>query len=123
MNSRIPFAAGLGAALLLSSLSLAQAQTQAQDYPQHRQDHRTHPVCRDVRVRNRPTDNHRIAGTAIGAVAGGLLGHQVGGGRGKTLATVGGAVAGGYVGNRVQKNHQDTHGSYHIERRCQPASR
>ncbi len=119
MNPRIPFGAGLCATLLLGSLGLAQAQ----DYPQHRQEHRTHPVCRDVRVRNRPSDDHRIAGTAIGAVAGGLLGHQVGGGRGKTLATVGGAVAGGYVGNRVQKNHQDTHARYHIERRCQPSSR
>ena len=119
MNSRIPLGAGLCATLLLGSLGLVQAQ----DYPQRTHDHRAREICRDVRVRNRPTDNHRIAGTAIGAVAGGLLGHQVGGGRGKTLATVGGAVAGGYVGNRVQKNHQDTHASYHVERRCRPAGR
>jgi uncharacterized protein YcfJ len=38
-----------------------------------------------------------------GAVVGGLLGHQVGGGTGKTLATVGGAAAGAYAGNEVQK--------------------
>lgn len=44
------------------------------------------------------------AGVVGGAVVGGLLGNQVGGGTGKTLATVGGAVAGGYVGNEVQKN-------------------
>ncbi len=44
------------------------------------------------------------AGIVGGAVLGGLLGHQVGGGSGKTLATVGGAAAGGYVGNEVQKN-------------------
>ena len=119
MNRQIPFAAALAATLLLGSVTCVRAQ----DHPQHHQDHRTHQVCRDVRVRDRPSDSHRIAGTAIGAVAGGLLGHQVGGGRGKTLATVGGAVAGGYVGNRVQKNHQDTHARYHIERRCQPASR
>jgi Predicted outer membrane lipoprotein len=52
------------------------------------QDHRerTHEVCHNVRVRDRPKDDHRIAGTAIGAVAGGLLGHQIGGGKGKTLA-------------------------------------
>ena len=43
------------------------------------------------------------AGIVGGAVVGGLLGNQVGGGSGKTLATVGGAVAGGYVGNEVQK--------------------
>jgi outer membrane lipoprotein SlyB len=42
-------------------------------------------------------------GIVAGAAAGGLLGNQVGGGTGKTLATVGGAVAGGFVGNEVQK--------------------
>jgi outer membrane lipoprotein SlyB len=42
-------------------------------------------------------------GIVGGAVVGGLLGNQVGGGSGRTLATVGGAVAGGYVGNEVQK--------------------
>ena len=44
-----------------------------------------------------------ILGMAGGAVVGGLLGNQVGGGTGKTIATVGGAVAGGVVGNEVQK--------------------
>lgn len=42
-------------------------------------------------------------GIVGGAVVGGLLGHQIGGGTGRTLATVGGAAAGGYVGNEVQK--------------------
>jgi len=52
-------------------------------------------------------DHNRIAGTAIGAVAGGLIGHQIGGGRGKDLATIGGAVAGGYAGNQIQKHRQN----------------
>lgn len=108
MNTRILFGSGLAALLAIGSLGPAHAQ----EY------HRRHEVCRDVRVPDRPSDNHRIAGTAIGAVAGGLLGHQVGGGKGKTLATVGGAVAGGYVGNQVQKNHQENHARYHIERQC-----
>lgn len=51
-------------------------------------------------------DPHRIAGTAIGALAGGLIGHQIGGGRGNDLATVGGAVAGGVVGHKIQRHHQ-----------------
>ena len=42
-------------------------------------------------------------GIVGGAVVGGLLGNQVGGGTGKTLATVGGAVGGGYLGNEAQK--------------------
>lgn len=42
-------------------------------------------------------------GVVGGAVVGGLLGHQIGGGTGKTLATIGGAAAGGFAGNEVQK--------------------
>jgi len=64
--------------------------------------------CHDVVVyKERPVeDHHRVAGTVIGAVAGGVIGHQFGGGSGKTLATVGGAVAGGAIGNHIQKEHQ-----------------
>ena len=50
---------------------------------------------------------HKGEGSALGviggAVVGGLLGNQVGGGSGKKLATVGGAVAGGYAGNEIEK--------------------
>jgi hypothetical protein len=49
-------------------------------------------VCHDVQVKHiQSQDTHRVIGTGVGAVAGGLLGHQIGGGKGKTLATVGGA--------------------------------
>lgn len=77
-------------------------------------------VCHDVQVVHKQPhkDKHRIAGTAIGAVAGGLLGHQIGGGKGKTLATVGGAVAGGVVGNKVQEAHQNSETYTTTERRC-----
>jgi uncharacterized protein YcfJ len=63
-------------------------------------------------------DEHRIAGTAIGAVAGGLLGSTIGGGKGKTVATVAGAAAGGYAGNQVQKGMQQKDVVTTTERRC-----
>ena len=47
-------------------------------------------------------------GVIGGAVVGGLLGNQVGGGTGKKIATVGGAVAGGYAGNEIEK-HAKSH--------------
>ena len=47
--------------------------------------------------------NGGVLGVAGGAVAGGLLGNQVGKGTGNTVATVGGAVAGGVIGNEIQK--------------------
>lgn len=43
-------------------------------------------------------------GAAGGAVLGGLLGNQVGGGNGRKLATVAGAVGGAVVGNQVEGN-------------------
>ena len=47
-------------------------------------------VCKDVAVtRQAPVkDQHQIAGTVVGAIAGGLLGNQIGGGSGKKIATV-----------------------------------
>ena len=42
--------------------------------------------------------NKADTGMVVGAVAGGILGNQVGGGSGKVLATVAGAVVGGIVG-------------------------
>ncbi|NHZ61646.1 glycine zipper 2TM domain-containing protein [Massilia genomosp. 1] len=52
-------------------------------------------------------------GAAGGAVLGGLLGNQVGGGNGRKLATVAGAVGGAVVGNQVEGNLKATR-SYEI---------
>ena len=49
--------------------------------------------------------NTKLAGAGIGAVAGGLLGHQVGGGNGKTLATMAGVLGGAVAGNAVAAHH------------------
>ena len=45
-------------------------------------------------------------GIGTGAVIGGLIGNQVGGGRGKALATVAGVIGGGFLGNAVQNQVQ-----------------
>jgi outer membrane lipoprotein SlyB len=47
-------------------------------------------------------------GAVGGAVLGGVVGHQVGGGRGKDVATVLGAVGGGLLGHQVEKNVKKT---------------
>jgi outer membrane lipoprotein SlyB len=52
-------------------------------------------------------------GTVGGAIVGGILGSQVGGGNGKTIATVGGAVAGGVVGRELEKR-QGTRDVWHV---------
>jgi uncharacterized protein YcfJ len=63
-------------------------------------------------------DQHQIVGSVLGAVAGGLLGNQIGGGHGKTLATVAGAAGGGYAGNKVQENMQNGDTYTTTETRC-----
>lgn len=76
--------------------------------------------CADVQVsRQAPVqDEKRIAGTVVGGLAGGLLGNQIGGGTGKTLATIAGAAGGGYAGNQVQKSLQQRDVTTTTERRC-----
>lgn len=58
-----------------------------------------------VRQQPAPVAQNSPIGIGIGAVVGGLLGNQVGGGNGKTLATVAGAVGGGYLGNEIAKRN------------------
>jgi len=48
------------------------------------------------------------AGMVLGGIAGGVLGHQVGSGRGKDVATVAGVAGGAYVGNEVEKSNNTT---------------
>jgi uncharacterized protein YcfJ len=76
--------------------------------------------CHDEQVTRTkaPKDTNRLAGTGIGAVVGGLLGHEVGGGNGKVLATVAGAAAGGYAGNKIQQKVQQGDTYTTTEQRC-----
>ena len=76
--------------------------------------------CQHITVqRQRPVqDEQRVAGTAIGATIGGVLGNQIGGGRGKDLATVGGAIAGGIAGNRIQQQRQQNNTYTTVEEQC-----
>ncbi|MGO4700933.1 glycine zipper 2TM domain-containing protein [Dyella sp. 2RAB6] len=107
MNTRIAVAFGLSCLLCAGPAAYAQNSTSKP---------RTRTVCENVTVQDQPKDQHQIAGMAIGAVAGGVLGNQVGGGKGRTLATVAGAVGGGYAGKKIQENQQTKH--THVERRC-----
>ncbi|HEY7773008.1 MAG TPA: glycine zipper 2TM domain-containing protein [Marinagarivorans sp.] len=69
---------------------------------------RVREVCEDQLVTHQAPvqDQNQIAGTAAGAVIGGLLGNQVGGGDGKKVATAIGAIAGGVIGKNTQARHQ-----------------
>ncbi|MGH8147109.1 MAG: glycine zipper 2TM domain-containing protein [Rhodanobacteraceae bacterium] len=66
-------------------------------------------VCRDEQVAVPETykDKNQIGGAVVGGLVGALAGHQVGGGKGKTIATLGGAAAGAFAGHEIQKKHQE----------------
>ena len=79
-------------------------------------------ICTDRTVveRRKQEDKHRVAGTVIGAIAGGLIGNRIGRGRGRTVATVGGVVAGGAIGREVQGSHQDRDTATRVVKHCRP---
>lgn len=79
--------------------------------------------CRDkVVTRQEPVkDTHKIAGTVIGAVAGGLLGDAIGGGGKNTAAKIAGAAAGGYAGNKTQETMQRNDTYQTTQRECNTA--
>jgi outer membrane lipoprotein SlyB len=60
-------------------------------------------------------------GAVGGAIAGGLLGTQIGNGRGRTLATIAGAVGGGLAGNGIEHEVRKAT-SYQVQVRMQDGS-
>ena len=88
---------------------------EAEPVVRHRAHHHTHANYRPVShsyqqaryephpIRSYVSDMHPV-GTGVGAVVGGLLGHQIGGGNGKKIATVAGVLLGGYAGNEIAHN-------------------
>ena len=76
--------------------------------------------CRNVTMTHRRPvqDENRLTGSVLGAVAGGVIGHQFGGGRGRAVATVVGALGGGYAGNQVQGEMQARDTYTTTEQRC-----
>ncbi len=53
--------------------------------------------------RNEPRDPNRIAGTALGALIGGVIGHGISDSSGGTAA---GAILGGIAGNQIERQQQ-----------------
>ena len=59
-------------------------------------------VVSELRVQTREEPDKHV-GAVAGAVVGGLAGHAIGDGSGRTVATVLGAVGGGVAGNAIEK--------------------
>lgn len=80
----------------------ARASTQKISWNEPRREAQPQPQA----VQQKPAcDDSNIVGTALGAVGGGLVGSQIGGGKGKDVATIGGAVVGGFAGHEYIPTH------------------
>jgi uncharacterized protein YcfJ len=66
-------------------------------------------------VRDRPN----AGGAVIGALLGGVIGHQIGAGRGRDVATIGGAAVGGVIGANAGR---DDRGDVRDVQRCENVS-
>ncbi|MFI8418470.1 glycine zipper 2TM domain-containing protein [Serratia sp. NPDC078593] len=120
----IGIAAALGLAAVASSMDVFSSK------PQYAQVLNVAPInktiktprkeCRNVTVTHRAPvqDENRIAGSVLGAVAGGVIGHQFGGGRGRDVATIAGALGGGYAGNQIQGSMQNNDTTTSTQQRC-----
>ncbi|MDD2870205.1 RT0821/Lpp0805 family surface protein [Neomegalonema sp.] len=58
-------------------------------------------ACQNTGYGGGSTGGGAALGTLGGAVAGGLIGNQFGGGRGRTVATIAGILVGGVLGNQI----------------------
>lgn len=59
--------------------------------------------------------DHQLGmGHVMGAVAGGMLGHQFGNGNGRMVAQVLGSLGGGYLGGQIQNKYVDKRPGQHI---------
>lgn len=115
-NHSIPRMAALAAALTLAlagCASLPPGLNATQPYSptvyapvgaQTVQQVRTGTIIAIAPVTIRASGTEGQTGMGLGALAGGLLGHSVGGGNGRTLATVAGAIGGG-IGGDVAVQH------------------
>jgi len=109
----------MGAALWSGSFSWEESVRVTRSKPVYRMETIREPyqVCRDEKVP--VSENNYAVPVAViaGSVTGGVLGHQIGKGRGQDAATVGGVLLGAVAGaNLVQQNRQIT---YRTRRVCE----
>jgi outer membrane lipoprotein SlyB len=99
---------GIVAIAILSLAGCADTQSRPYDSPTYHQG----VVDRIEVIKKGDTNN--VAGTVIGGIAGGLIGHQIGGGSGQTAATIVGSVGGAVAGNQVQQRARGANETFRV---------
>lgn len=75
--------------------------------------------CWDERVRTQSHASRSRTPEILGGLIGAVLGHEVGRGRGKDVATVAGAVLGASVGRDVRRSTSQRGSSYEVVQHCE----
>lgn len=106
-SAAVALAAVLGGCAVPAYQQPGQAYPTQQSYPSSSQSYSTqYGVVDSIQVVQGNTNTGPGLGTVAGAVVGGLLGNQIGGGGGRAAATVAGAVGGGLVGNNLENRNR-----------------
>ena len=107
-----------GAPMAAPAPVAAPAPQYVQAAPVRRAVHRSQPVYHDTQLARNDAPSYRqpavqaapqqpnYLGIGTGALIGGLVGNQIGGGNGKTLATVAGVIGGGMLGNEIANRNK-----------------
>ena len=114
--NRLTAISAIAATLMLGAcadMGTQPSTTTGTGYPQQNSNSYTqYGVVQSItQVQQQSTSTPIGAGTIVGAVVGGVLGHQVGSGNGNTAATVLGAAGGAYAGHQLEKSNQTPQGN------------
>ena len=101
-------------ALLLAALLGACASAIGQGGPDLGEESVRYGIVTRIEPVSLEGDHQLGLGAVLGAAAGGIIGHQFGGGSGRDVATVIGAVGGGLAGNTIQNRYVDRRAGQHI---------
>lgn len=108
MNIKFFIASSLGLLAFASCSNFGPQETYKEDQIGMTQEVKTGTIVSLKNVIINPNDTN--TGTALGAVAGGLGGSTLGGGKGSTLFAAGGALAGALAGSQIDKAVSQTEG-------------
>jgi outer membrane lipoprotein SlyB len=104
----------LAALLAACASAIGEGGPQLGEEPVHYEESARYGVITRIEPVSLEGDHQLGLGAVLGAAAGGIIGHQFGGGSGRDVATVIGAVGGGLAGNTIQNRYVDRRPGQHI---------
>jgi outer membrane lipoprotein SlyB len=103
----LPIPALLASMLLSACASTGHGDAGMQSFPDTKEiDNSVYGRVEAIQVTKIPGSDDMGVGSVVGGLIGGLIANQMGGGNGKTLATVAGVGGGAIMGNQFEQNNR-----------------